>query len=292
VNGKEAAVVQPWRPNVRLAIGFAEPCRAGVRNLQPMVDDVVEHAAGRGVRLLDTADAYAPDDESFGLGEIVALRAVNRLRPSIRPTIMTKGGHTRTPGGGWSTDGGFEYLRSACYASLERLGQEALDLYTFHRPDPGVDFEESLAALQALVAEGAVRTVALSNVSEPQITRGRAVLGSALVAVQNELSVLNPTALPEVRACERWGLTFFAWSPLGGIGGRDRLAATVSRRVGGLGRHTAQQWALAWLVSVSRSIVPVVGVSRRESVDASLAALRLDMSAADCAALGIRQDWS
>ncbi len=175
--------MQPWRPAVRLAIGIAEPCQAGSPNLQAVVDDVVEHAATNGIRLLDTADAYAPAGGPFGLGETVARRAVERLPPSIRPTIMTKGGHTR-PAGGWATNGGHAYLRAAARASRDRLGQGCLDLYTFHRPDPAVEFTESLDALRSLVADGVARTITLSNVSPEQIHQGREALGEALVAVQ------------------------------------------------------------------------------------------------------------
>jgi aryl-alcohol dehydrogenase-like predicted oxidoreductase len=271
-------VPQAWRPEVRLGIGIADHCRHGVPNLQQLANTVVEHAAVQGIRLVDTADAYAPDTASFGLGEVVVRNAVNRLEPAIRPTVMTKGGHTRNADNSWSTNGGYGYLRTACHASIDRLAQLSLPLYALHRPDPAVNFSESLDALASLVAEGAVQAVALSNVSAQQIRLGRAALGEALVGVQNELSVLRPAALPELQVCEELGLTFFAWAPLGGAGRRADLNALFadSSHV-----RSPQQWALSWLLSLSELVVPVVGVSRPQSIDAALVAVTTPLNAAE-----------
>lgn len=255
-------------------LGVADLCRHPPPGLQRIIDGLVSDAVAGGLTLVDTADAYAPDASRFGLGELVVRGAVDRLPPAAAPIVMTKGGHTREPDGSWTTNGSYRYLRRACRDSLRRLGRDSLDIYTFHRPDPAVDFAESVDALASIVADGWARGIALSNVSTGQILQAREVLGGSLVAVQNELSLLNPSGLAEVSLCEQLGLTFFAWAPLGGAQAAKRIDQIIPEAARLARTHSCspQQIALAWLLGINDGVVPVVGVSRPASLHSSIAA--------------------
>ena len=248
----------------------------------------VHAALDAGVTLLDTADAYCLDASDFGHGEALlarALRAWDGDRDAV--VVATKGGHTRGEDGSWSLDGRPEHLRAACEASLRRLGAEAIGLYQFHRPDPDVPFEESVGALRELVDAGKVRGAGLSNVSIEQIDAGRAILGDALVAVQNELSPRFRSSEPEVAHCAAHGIAFLPWSPFGGIaaagelGGAHAAFAEVARERG----VSPQQICLAWLLAKAPVVIPIPGSSRPETIRDSAAAADLGLAPGELARL-------
>ena len=240
---------------------------------------VVHAALDAGVRLIDTADAYCLDAADTGHNEVLvkdALRAWGGDRDDV--LVATKGGHVRGADGSWPVDGRPDHLRQACEGSLRRLGVEAIGLYQFHRPDPAVPFEESVGALAELVAAGKVRAVGLSNVDPDQIDLARAAVPVA--SVQNELSPSFRSSLPELRHCERLGIAFLAWAPLGGAGVAGRLGeahpafAAVAARRG----VSPQRIALAWLLGESEALIPVVGARRTETLYDSLAAWDLSLT--------------
>ena len=132
--------------------------------------------------------------------------------------VATKGGHTRTPDGGWHTDGRPEHLRRACEASLKALGVDVIGLYQHHRPDPDVPYAETMGGLKALLDAGLVQRVGISNADPDQIRTAHGILGDGLVSVQNQLSPAFRSSRPEVELCEELGLAFLPWSPLGGAG--------------------------------------------------------------------------
>src|SRR6478735_11122386 len=103
------------------------------------------HAAlDAGITLIDTADAYAGDESEVGHNERLIAKALDGRRDGV--VVATKGGHTRR-GTSWGLDGSPAHLRAACEASLRALGTDRIDLYQFHRPDPGVPFTDSVGAL-------------------------------------------------------------------------------------------------------------------------------------------------
>jgi aryl-alcohol dehydrogenase-like predicted oxidoreductase len=120
------------------------------------------HAAlDAGVDLIDTADAYSADDKDIGHNERLIAKALRGRRDGV--LIATKGGHTRTPGGGWELDGRPEHIKRACEASLKALDTDRIDLYQYHRPDPDVPYAETIGAFKELQDEGKVRWVGISN---------------------------------------------------------------------------------------------------------------------------------
>ena len=249
----------------------------------------VHAALDAGVTLVDTADAYSLGADDVGANErllAAALAAWSGDRDDV--LVATKGGHTRTPDGGWALDGSREHLRAACEASLKALGVEAIGLYQFHRPDPQVPWAESVGALEELRQEGKVRMVGVSNADPDQIREAQAI--TQLVSVQNELSPRFRSSEPELELCTAEGIAFLPWSPLGGIGSAADLgsAHTAFAEVARARGVSPQQVCLAWLLAKSPVVVSIPGARRVESILDSVAAAELELTADELASLDAR----
>ena len=246
------------------------------------------HAAlDAGVTLIDTADAYCATDADFGHNEELIAQALREAGAGDEVLVATKGGYTRDSHGGWHADGRPEYLRSACDASLRRLGVEAIGLYQFHRPDPRVPFADSVGTLRELADAGKIRMAGISNNDPGQIEQARQILGDLLVSVQNQYSPAFRGSEAELRLCDRLGLAFLPWSPLGGIGtaaglgSQHRAFAEVAEAHG----VSPQQVCLAWMLAKSPVVIPIPGSSRPETIRDSAAAASLTLTEADLARL-------
>src|ERR1019366_7582982 len=232
---------------------------------------------------LDTADMYGP----FPTGRLVG-RAIAGRREQV--VLATKFGNERREDGSWvGINGSPEYVRSACEASLSRLGVEHIDLYYQHRVDKSVPIEETVGAMAELVAEGKVRHLGLSEASPQTIRRAHAV--HPIAALQTEYSLWSrdpeDAILPTVREL---GIGFVAYSPLGrGFlsgaykkpedlpeddfrrnhprfqGENFRRNLELVERVEEIAREkevTAGQLALAWVLSRGEDVVPIPGTKR------------------------------
>lgn len=247
------------------------------------------HAAlDAGVTLIDTADAYTPSHTDVGHNERLVAKALASWSGDAGPVLVsTKGGHTRTPGGGWGRDSRPEYLFQACDRSLKALGVDSIGLYFHHRPDPQVPYEVAIGAIKDLVEAGKVQTAGVSNANPEQLRIAREILGDDLVAVQNEFSPRFRTSEPEIDVADEIDIAFLSWSPLGGMGS----AAELGSRHAAFGEIAAahgvspQQVCLAWQLARSPRIVPIPGASRPESILDSLKALDLELSADELARL-------
>jgi aryl-alcohol dehydrogenase-like predicted oxidoreductase len=264
------------------AIGLgAMPLSTKEGRPSPADAEAVVHAAlDAGVTLIDTADAYARDEAEFGHNETLVARALASYGGDTAPVLVaTKGGHTRS-GRDWGLDGSPAYLRRACEGSLRRLGVEAIGLYQFHRPDPATPWEESMAGLRALVDDGLVRMVGVSNADVAQIDTARDICGEALVSVQNEFSPGFLSSAGELAHCAALGLAFLPWSPLGGISAARSLGssspefAALAQQLG----VSVQRVALAWHLAQSDVVVPIPGASRPSSITDSAAAADLALT--------------
>lgn len=247
----------------------------------------VRRAVEEGVTLIDTADAYSPDEATFGHNEVLVARALREA--GVGPDevlVATKGGHTRR-GTDWELDGRPEYLREACIGSLKRLGVDRIGLYQHHRPDPKVDYRETLEGLRALVDEGLAEAVGLSNADPDQIRLAVEVVGDGLVAVQNQFSPAFRSSRPEIDLCAELGLAFLAWSPLGGMSKAGELGSEWSAFAEVAGKHgvSPQQVCLAWELALSPAVVPIPGASRPESIADSVRAVDLVLDDEDLARL-------
>src|ERR671915_2488215 len=166
----------------------------------------IHRAIDLGVTFLDTADMYGPFTNEQLVGKAIAGR-----RDEIQ--LATKFGNERLPDGTRvGINGSPEYVRSACDASLQRLGVDHIDLYYQHRVDQTVPIEETVGAMAELVAAGKVRHLGLSEASAETIRRAAAV--HPIAAVQSEWSVfsrdIERAVLP---TCRDLGIGMVPYSP-------------------------------------------------------------------------------
>ncbi len=262
------------------AIGLgAMPLSTKANRPSPSEAEAVVHAAlDAGVTLIDTADAYAHDEAEFGHNEQLV---ANALRSYGRADVLvaTKGGHTRR-GADWELDGTRSYLREACEASLRRLHVEAIGLYQLHRPDPATPWEESMGALRSLFDDGLVRMVGISNANIEQIDSARAIVGEALVSVQNQFSPGYRSPAVELAHCAEHGVAWLPWSPFGGVsaaGSLDAAAPAFAEVAQELG-VSVYRVTLAWHLAQADVVIAIPGASRRESILDSAAAADLKLT--------------
>lgn len=248
---------------------------------------VIHAALDGGVTLIDTADVYCVDDDDLGHNERLIATALRSWRGDrARILVATKGG-LRRPGGAWTSDARPERLRAACEASLLALGVDRIALYQLHAPDPAVPFAESVGALARLREKGKIERVGLSNVSAAQLEEARAIV--PIASVQNRFNVLDRRSLTNgvVAACERHGVLFLAYSPVGGSRGRATLRQDPTlRAIAARTDSTPEEVAIAWCAARSPAIVPIPGASKPESAASILRAAELVLSEDDLRAIG------
>lgn len=253
--------------------------------------DTVRAALDAGVTLFDTADAYGPGEQlgakAQGENETLVAGLLDELGVRDQVLLATKGGHVRTDGGGWATNSTPGHLREAVDGSLKRLGVEQIGLWQHHRPDAGVPYDEVIGTLKEIHASGKVAMLGLSNADPAQIEMAKAELGDALVSVQNQFSPAFRSSSAEIDVCARWGLTFLAWSPLGGLADAKELAEKHPAFAEVADEHgvSAQQVALAWELAQATVVVPIPGAKRPESVRDSAAAADLELTTDEIARL-------
>src|SRR5918999_2758529 len=168
----------------------------------------IQRALELGVNFLDTADMYG-----VGRNEELVGRAIRGRRDGV--VLATKFGNVRGEDGSFlGISGRPEYVRSACEASLRRLGVEVIDLYYQHRVDPNTPIEETVGEMARLVDEGKVRHLGLSEASAETLRRAAAV--HPIAALQSEYSLWTRDVEAEILpACRELGIGFVAYSPLG-----------------------------------------------------------------------------
>jgi aryl-alcohol dehydrogenase-like predicted oxidoreductase len=264
----------------------------------------IGRALDLGVTFLDTADMYGPFKNERLVGKAIATR-----RDEVQ--LATKFGNERREDGSWvGINGRPEYVRSACDASLERLGVETIDLYYQHRVDASVPIEETVGAMAELVKAGKVRYLGLSEAAAPTIRRAHAV--HPITALQTEYSLwtrdVEEEILPTVREL---GIGFVAYSPLG----RGFLSAQIRSledlREGDFRAHnprfqegniesnlelvdriaeiaaekkvTSAQLALAWVLARGEDVVPIPGTTSVSHLEQNLTALEIELTREDMA---------
>jgi len=234
---------------------------------------VLQRAVELGVNLIDTADSYGPEVSE----ELIA----DALYPYPDDLVIaTKGGLERSGPGQWHRNAHPDHLREACEGSLKRLRVERIDLYQLHAPDPNVPVAESLGELNALQNEGKVRHVGISNFDADGLAQAREL--ATVVSVQNRYSVNDRGSEDVLDICERDGLGFIPWFPLGAgdVGDGGPLADVASRH-----DASAMQIALAWLLHRSPAMLPIPGTSSLDHLEENVAAASIELSNEDMAAL-------
>jgi aryl-alcohol dehydrogenase-like predicted oxidoreductase len=266
----------------------------------------IQRALDLGVEFLDTADMYG-----VGRNEELVGRAIRGRRDRV--VIATKFGIVRSSDGGrLGINGKADYVRSACEASLRRLGVDVIDLYYQHRVDPKTSIEETVGAMATLVKEGKVRHLGLSEAGAATIRRAHAV--HPIAALQTEYSLWSRDPEDEILpTCRELGIGFVPYSPLG----RGFLTGQIKRfedlakddfrrmnprfqgenfeknlelvrRVESLARAKGclpSQLALAWVLAQGDDMVPIPGTTRRKHLEENVGALAVSLSTADLSSI-------
>jgi pyridoxine 4-dehydrogenase len=228
---------------------------------------VLRRAVELGVNLIDTADAYGPETS-----ELLIAEALHPYPAGL--VIATKGGLTRPGPGEWVPNGRPEYLKKCVEMSLKRLRLERIDLYQLHRIDSKVPVEESLGAIKEMQTAGKIRDVGLSEVSPEQIERARKVL--PIVTVQNQYNITNRRWENTLNYCEKEGLGFMPWSPVGG--NRGLKPGDALDAIGKAHSANVYQLALAWLLQRSSVMLPIPGTSSIPHLEENVAAAKLKLT--------------
>lgn len=261
----------------------------------------IARALELGITFFDTADTYGQ-----GHNEQLVGRALREHRD--RALVATKFGRTTAPDGTRGVDGRPEYVRSACEASLRRLGFETIDLFYQHRVDPLVPIEETVGAMAELVAAGKVRFLGLSEASAEEIRRAAAV--HPIAAVQSEFSLLTRDLEDNgvLAVLRELGIALVPYAPISRGLLSGTLAATTSfsgsdvrahaprfeganleqnvaqvERFAALARSfgaTAAQLALAWVLAQGDDIIPLSGTKRVAHLEENVKALDLVLTPA------------
>jgi aryl-alcohol dehydrogenase-like predicted oxidoreductase len=239
---------------------------------------VLRRAVDLGVNFIDTADSYGPD-----VSEELIAAALHPYPEGL--VIATKGGLLRDGPDSWPGDGRPAHLKLACEGSLRRLRVERIDLYQFHWPDERVPIEDSIGALVELQQEGKIRDIGVSNFDAEELARARRV--ATVVSVQNRFNLTDRHSDDVLAVCERDGLAFIPWDPLGAgqlARGKGRSAGAVARVATRLGA-TPSQVVLAWLLARSPAMLPIPGTSSVQHLEENVAAAGLRLSSDDLAVL-------
>jgi aryl-alcohol dehydrogenase-like predicted oxidoreductase len=256
-----------------------------------------------GITFLDTADVYG-----YGDNEILVGKAIRGIRDKV--FLATKFGivRSKTDPNVRGVNGSAAYVRSACDASLKRLGVDAIDLYYQHRVDPDVPIEETVGAMADLVHAGKVRHLGLSEASAQTMRRAHKV--HRIAALQTEYSLWTRDPEDEILPATReLGIAFVAYSPLG----RGFLTGQIKRfedfapddyrrnsprfqgqnfqknlelvkRVEQIAKEkkcTPSQLALAWLLAQGDGIIPIPGTKRRKYLEENAGALNVKLTPQD-----------
>jgi pyridoxine 4-dehydrogenase len=223
---------------------------------------VLRRAVELHVNFIDTADSYGPH-----VSEDLIAEALFPYPAGL--VIATKGGWNRPGPNQWTHDATPAHLRKAVEGSLKRLRLDRIEVYQLHIPDPVVSLEASVETLARLQNEGKIRLVALSNVTQEHIERARKIV--PIVSVQNRYSFADREWDYVVDYCERNGIAFIPWFPLGA----GRVAGEVLGRIAEAHSASPTQVALAWLLQRSPIVLPIPGTSSIEHLEQNVAAASL-----------------
>jgi aryl-alcohol dehydrogenase-like predicted oxidoreductase len=258
----------------------------------------IHHAIDLGVTFIDTADVYGG-----GRNEELVGRAIRGQRDRV--VIATKCGIVTSGGVPADVNGTPKYIRTACDASLRRLGVDVIDLYYLHRVDPKTPIQESIGGMADLVRHGKVRFVGLSEAAAKTLHKAHAV--HPIAALQSEYSLWVRDPEPEILpTCRELGIGFVPYSPLGRgfLAGRftspDELDENDFRRTGPrfTGENldanlelaakveeiaaekgiTAAQLAIAWVLARGADIVPIPGTKHRAYLEQNAGAVAVELT--------------
>jgi pyridoxine 4-dehydrogenase len=226
---------------------------------------ILRRAVELDIDFIDSADSYGPH-----VSEELIAEALFPYPTGL--VIATKGGWNRPGPNQWTHDATPAHLRESVEGSLKRLRLDRIDVYQLHIPDPVVSFEASVEALAQLRSEGKIRLIALSNVTREHIERARRIV--PIVSVQNRYSFADREWDYVVDYCERNGIVFIPWFPLGA----GKIASEVLNRIDEAHHASPTQIALSWLLWRSPLMLPIPGTSSIEHLEQNVAAASLRLA--------------
>jgi aryl-alcohol dehydrogenase-like predicted oxidoreductase len=272
-----------------------------------------QRAVEAGINFFDTADVY-----SVGVSEEITGRALRKYARMEEVVLATKV-HGEMSRGQNMRGLSRKHIVQGCEASLRRLGVEAIDLYQIHRFDPHTPWEETLRALDDLVASGKVRYIGASSGAAWRFAQALAISDrngwSRFVSMQNHYNLIYREEEREMNPlCEQEGVGLIPWSPLArGLlagtrtsttdtqattrAGSDEFARRLydhpsdwkvveaTQQVAAESGHDPAQVALAWLLSKPAVTAPIIGATRMKHLDAAIAAAEVTLDAAQIAKL-------
>jgi pyridoxine 4-dehydrogenase len=229
---------------------------------------LLRQVVDKGVTFIDTADSYGP-----GISEMLIAKALYPYPAGL--VVATKGGLTRPGADRWVADCRPEHLRHACADSLRRLRLERIELYQLHAVDHRIPIEDSVGALVDLQRGGKIHHIGVSNVSERELTRARAV--TKIVSVQNCYNLRDRSSDRLIDLCAGSGIAFIPWYPLaaGRLASPNSPLARIAQNHGA----TPSQIALAWLLQRSPAMLPIPGTSSIAHLEENLASASMRLSA-------------
>lgn len=240
----------------------------------------IQAAFESGITLIDTADVYCLDHRDIGHNERLLAEALADL-PSHQMKIATKGGLTR-PHGAWVSNAHPDHLISACEASLLALQQESIFLYQLHAPDENVSFADSIGALAQLQQQGKIEHIGLSNVSVEQIQEAQTMVD--IVSIQNRCNIIDRRAFADgvIDYCHQNQLIFLPYCPVGGRSERTQIEShPILVQLGQKYSASSYEIALAWLLAMSPTILPIPGASRPQSILSSASSVHIQFTKKD-----------
>lgn len=269
------------------AIGLgAMPLSIAGRPSAETAERVIRRFVALGGQFIDTANVYCLDDRDIGHNERLIGRVLRELGPAAAGVVVATKGGLRRPQGDWTVDGSPDWLRASCERSLTDLGADRIALYQLHAVDPHVGLEASLRELVRLRECGMIRHIGLSNVTVEHL---RTALDLAPIAsVQNRFNVFAKQDLHNgvIQFCRTHGLTYIAYSPVGGHHGHVRLQQTpLMMQMSERYACSPYAIALAWLLAKGEHILPIPGASKVESIEDSLMASEVRLASEDVAAI-------
>lgn len=271
---------------------------------------LIKRALELGINFFDTANTY-----SDGTSEEIVGRALRDFAQREEVVIATKVFYPVREGAnarGLSR----KSIMTEIDASLRRLGTDYVDLYQIHRWDKDTPIEETLAALHDVIKAGKARYIGASSMYAWQFAKSLYVAEmngwTRFATMQNHYNLLNREEEREMMPlCAAEGVGVIPWSPLArGRLTRDWNATTnrmetdefgktlyiateasdrkIVERVGEIAAKrgvTRAQVALAWMVQQPFITAPIVGASKLHHLDDAVAALSLNLTSDEIAAL-------
>ena len=231
---------------------------------------LLRRAVEKGVTFIDTADSYGP-----GISEALIAEALHPYPAGL--VVATKGGLVRPGANRWVTDCRPEHLHHACADSLKRLKVDCIELYQLHAVDHRIPIEDSIGALVDLQREGKIRHIGVSNVSERELGRARAV--ASIVSVQNHYNLRDRSSDRLVDICAEAGMAFIPWYPLA-AGGLARSNSALTQ-IAQSHAATPSQISLAWLLQRSPAMLPIPGTSSLAHLEENLAAAAIRLESGE-----------